>query len=111
MMSFKIATLNLFSDLPNTKEIVKQIKIEEKIDILCMQETNIDNGIDHELMSFPGSRYECETNNLKSRVGPYVKSSIDYVRRLDLEETRSRLIIHDVKCENNKHISLLQNTK
>ncbi len=54
MMAFKVATLNLCLGLSNKKETVKQMIIEEKIDILYLQETNIDEGLDHDLMSFPG---------------------------------------------------------
>ena len=92
----KIGTLNLCLGLPNKKELVKNVIFQEEIDILCLQETEIEINIDHNLLSFPGFNYESETNTVRSRVGCYVKSSISYVRRRDLEGFNSHLIILDV---------------
>ena len=44
-MSIKIATLNLCLGLPNKKNDVKKLIVENNIDILCMQETEIDPNI------------------------------------------------------------------
>ena len=38
-MDYKIATLSLCLGLSNKKNLVKEIIINEKIDILCLQET------------------------------------------------------------------------
>ena len=43
MMDIKIATLNLCLGLQQKKNLVKQIIIDEQIDVLCMQETEINN--------------------------------------------------------------------
>ena len=57
-------TLNLCLGLPNKKEIVKHIINDEKIDVLCLQETEIEINVDRNLMSFPGYLYESESNSI-----------------------------------------------
>ena len=103
-MQLKIGTLNLCLGLPNKKIVIKNIINEEQIDILCLQETELEINLHHNLMSFPGYIYESEMNKTQSRVGCYVKSNISYVRRIDLEGQDSHLIILDIKAKNNKHI-------
>ena len=95
-MVLKLATLNLCLGLPNKKLIVKELIIQEKIDVLCMQETEIPYNLDHQLLSFPGFCLESETNSLMSRVGIYVNSKIKYVRRNELEGKDSHIVIIDV---------------
>ena len=96
-MPIKIGTLNLCLGLPNKKEIVKCIINDEKIDVLCLQETEIEINVDHNLMSFPGYLYESESNSIKSRVGCYINANLSYVRRIDLEGSNAHLVILDVK--------------
>ena len=103
-MQLKIGTLNLCLGLPNKKTLVKNIITEEKLDILCLQETEIVPNIDHDLMSFPGFVYESERNKIRSRVGCYVKSSVSYVRRNDLEGQDSHLLILDIKTKSTTRI-------
>ena len=86
IMTTKIGTLNLCLGLKNKKDLVKQIIIENNIDILCMQETEIEINLDHNLMGFPGYNYESEINKTKSRVGTLIKSNLDIVRPSDLED-------------------------
>ena len=80
MMNFKIATLNLCLGLPNKKEHVKQLINEESIDILCLQETELEVNLDHNLLSLPDFNYESEQNDRQARVGCYVKSNVVYNR-------------------------------
>jgi exonuclease III len=54
---------------------------------MCLQETKIENNFDHNLLSFPGYNNESEINDIKSRVGTYVRKGLDYVRRTDPEGT------------------------
>jgi exonuclease III len=68
IMAFKVASLNLCLGIPNKKNIVTKMITEENIDVLCMQETNVEINLDHELLSFPGYNYENETNSIKARV-------------------------------------------
>jgi hypothetical protein len=96
-MSYNIATLNLCLGLPNKKNLVKEIIINKKIDILCLQETELRINFDHNLLSFPGVNYESEINDTCSRVGVYINSNIDYTRRNDLEGLNSHLVILDIE--------------
>jgi hypothetical protein len=104
IMGFKIATLNLCLGLPNKKNIVKEMFITEKLDILCLQETEHEINLDHNLLDFPGVNYESENNQICSRVGTYIKTSINYIRRRDLEGLNSHLVIIDIKCEKNLRV-------
>ena len=96
-MVIKIATLNLCLGLSNKKTLIKQITLEEKIDVLCLQETDLAANLDSNLLSFPGYCYESEVNTYRARVGIYVNARINFVRRTDLEGTNSHLIIIDIK--------------
>ncbi len=100
-MKIKIGTLNLCLGLSNKKTLVKQLILDNNIDVLCMQETELDCNLDHDLMSFNKYRYETEDNSIKSRVGCYINSSIDYTRRRDLEESDLHLVILDIKSHKN----------
>jgi hypothetical protein len=100
-MVFKIGSLNLCLGLSNKKEIVKQLIFENKMDVLCLQETELDRNLDHNLLSLPEYNYESEINNIKSRVGMYIRSKINYVRQTELEGINSHIVIVDIKCKNN----------
>jgi endonuclease/exonuclease/phosphatase family metal-dependent hydrolase len=94
-MMLRIATLNL--GLTNKKELVKNLIIQENIDVLCLQETEIEINVDHTLLSFPQFNYESEINSRRSRVGCYINSNISYVRRYELEGIDSHIVILDIK--------------
>jgi exonuclease III len=72
MIFFKVDSLNLCLSLLDKKCIVKPMTVDENIDILSLQETNIEINIDHELMSFLGYKFESKRNNIKARVGIYI---------------------------------------
>ena len=93
----KIATLNLCLGLKFKKDLVKNILIENEIDVLSMQEIEIESDFNCELLSIPGYIFEYESNNVKRRVGCYVKNHLKYKRRLDLEGENSHLIIIDIE--------------
>jgi exonuclease III len=107
-MDYKIVTLNLCLGLQNKKNLVKEIFINEKIDILCLQETELQINLDHNQLSFPGACYESEINDLCSMVGVYINSNINYTHRFDLEGRNSHLVIMDIeghkKSKNNQHL-------
>ena len=56
-MQTKIGSLNLCLGLSNKKDLIKNIIKDEKIDILCLQETELEINFDHNLMSFSGYFY------------------------------------------------------
>ncbi len=71
------------------------------MDVLCLQETELDRNLDHNLLSLPEFNYESEINNVKSRVGMYIRSKINYVRQTELEGINSHIVIIDIKCKTN----------
>ena len=52
-------------------------------------------------MSFNNYNYESESNTKRSRVGCYIHSSLNYVRRSDLEEPDLHIVIVDIKLIKN----------
>ena len=74
--------------------------MNENINILCMQETEINKDLDHNLLSFPGYAIETEKNNTLSRVAVYLDNRISYIRRLDFEGINSNLLILDLVGSN-----------
>ena len=84
-----IASLNLCWGLKNKKDEVKRLMIDNEIDILCLQETEIQSNYPTSLLSFSGFNFECENNDLKVRCGIYISNSISYVRWLDIETKMS----------------------
>ena len=102
--AIKIATLNLCLGIKNKKESVKRLLLENKIDILCLQETEIIPDFPIKLLTFRGYNYESESNSTKSRCGMYVANNISYVRRNDLEIINSHVIIIDINDKNKTRI-------
>ena len=92
----KISTLNLCLGLKNKKLEVSQLLNEHKIDVLCLQETEIECQFDQVLLSISGLELELETNNVKARTGIFVRNNIKYKRRRDLEGVDSNLVIVDI---------------
>ena len=81
-MEIKIATS---ASVCRTKKLIKETILNEKINILCMQETETNKNLDHNLLTFPGFAIETENNNTLSRVAVYLDNRISYIRRRDLE--------------------------
>ena len=96
-MPINVATLNLCLGLKNKKLLIKKMLEEHEIDILSMQETEINNNLNHDELRIANYSLELEKNSLKSRVGFYITKSVSYVRRYDLEGTDSNMIIIDVE--------------
>ena len=89
MQTCKIGTWNLCQGLANKKDLVKEVLLKEKIDICCVQETDITSDYPISLLMFQGFSLELEKNNLKARVGVYLNSRITYKRRNNLEGSNS----------------------
>ena len=109
-MNTKIATLNLCLSLKNKKEEIKRIIGENNIDILCLQETEIERDYETENLKINDYRLEMENNSLKSRTGVYVRDTIDYERRTDLEGQDKHLVILDLLGEKKMRIINLYRT-
>ena len=74
MTVLKIATPNLCLGLKFKKDLVKNILLENDIDVLSMQETEIENDFDCDLLNIPGYKFEYESNDVKRRVGSYINT-------------------------------------
>ena len=101
MQTCKIGTWNLCLGLANKKDLVKETLLNEKIDICCVQETDIVKDYPEDLLTFPGFSLELEKNDVKARFGVYLSTKISYKRRNDLEGQNSHLVIIDI--HGNKH--------
>ena len=95
-MSVKVATWNLCLGLPNKKDVVIQELLTNKIDICCMQETELDQNFPTDILSTRDFVFEPEVNNAKKRVGVFINKNIKYRRRDDLEEPNTHVIIIDL---------------
>ena len=73
----KIATLNLCLGLKNKRDLIKDILVRNKIDILALQETELEPSLDLNLVNIAGYKFESEINEYKQRVGFYIKNIID----------------------------------
>ena len=102
--TIKIATLNLCLGIKNKKNAVKKLIEEDKIDILCLQETELQNDFPIKLLTFRGYNYENESNTTKSRCGIYVSNKISYIRRDDLEITNMHVMIVNLNDKNKTRI-------
>ena len=100
-------TLNLCLGLQNKKNLIKETILNEKINILCMQETEINKNLDQNLLSFPGFAIETENNNTLSRVAVYLHNRISYIRRWDLEGVNSNLLVLDLVGSNPVRLIIL----
>ena len=74
-MELKIATLNVCLGLMNKLLHVDNILVENKIDILCLQEVEIPANVAVKNLSISGFNIELETNSEKSRTCIYISES------------------------------------
>ena len=114
-MPCKIATWNLCLGLQGKKIAVKEEILKNKIDICCMQETEIKVDFPTNILTFPGYRLEVETNDVKARVAIYISDAVEYNRRKDLEGQNSNIMIMDIKQKKNikinKRVQVIQPSK
>ena len=96
-MTLKIATWNLCLGLFHKKDYVRTLLYENNIDILTLQETELSPELQLENLQIKGYSIEVENNNKKRRVAIYIKNSISYQRRVDLEKENLHIIILDVE--------------
>ena len=96
-MQIKIATWNLCLGLFHKKDYVRSLLNENQIDVLNLQETEIAKDIDLTNLQIKGYALEMETNENKRRVATYIKNTIPYKRRDDLETPNMHLLIVDLQ--------------
>jgi exonuclease III len=98
-MSLKIATLNCCLGLKNKKYLIGNLILENEIELLCVQEIELVCGFPCDQLSLPDYCLEVEVNSVKSRVGLFIKNTVSYTRKFDLEGVDSHLIIVDIKAK------------
>ena len=94
--SIKVATLNLCLGLKYKKEVLNRMIIENRIDILCFQEAEIESDFNNDLLNIPGYCLELERNTMKARTGIYISNELCYTRNFALEGNDSHLVIVDI---------------
>ena len=62
-----------------------------------MQETEIDNKLNHEELRIANYNFELETNSVKSRTGIFIANEVPYRRRSNLEGKDSHKVIIDIE--------------
>ena len=98
-MTIKISTWNLCLGLFHKKDYVRMLLNENDLDILALQETELSTNIQEANLSIGGYTIEIEQNDEKRRVAIYVKNTITYKRRQDLEGKNLHLVILDVEAK------------
>ena len=103
-MTLKLATLNLCLGLKLKKDLVKNILLENNIQILCMQETEVELGFDEFLLSLLGFNLEMERNTVKARVAIYIDQQICYKRIFELEGEDNHIVILNLETGPTKRV-------
>ena len=96
-MPIKIATWNLCLGLFHKKDYVRALIDENNVDLFALQETELSSDILETNLSIKGFAIEVEQNDEKRRVAIYVKNTILYKRRVDLEQKNLHLMILDIE--------------
>jgi exonuclease III len=86
----------------STVKFIKEIKLK-----LCLQETEIQKNMNHNLISFRGFNLKNETSTARQGVGCYANPNAKYVRQIDQEGVGLQLIILDVKTTTQIRIIIL----
>ena len=73
--NIKIATWNLCLGLANKRDSVTRILNENKINICCLQETEVPMNYPESMLNTGNFTVELETNDLKKRAGIYLKKT------------------------------------
>ena len=75
MKRMTISTLNLCLSMKHKKLEIEQLLTENKIDGMCLQETEVEKTFDSNLLAINGYRLEHENNSEKARTGFYIRNS------------------------------------
>ena len=94
--NLKIATWNLCLGLPNKKDIVTEYLKTNDISVCCLQETEVPNNFPTNILNCNNYNLELECSDEKQRTGIYVKNTVQYARRFDLEEKNCHIVIVDI---------------
>ena len=92
----RIGTWNLCLGLPNKKDIVMDYLKLNKVNICCLQETEVPLNFPEHVLNTGDYNLELELNDVKKRVGIYILKDIKYKRRSDLEIKNLHIIVCDI---------------
>ena len=85
----------------NKKDIVIDYLKANNVKICCLQETEIDVNFPEAELSCKNFNLELEENSSKRRVGIYLNTTINYVRRKDLELPDHHIVVIDIITDKN----------
>ena len=71
----------------------------KRINICCLQETEIPSGFPQNILNCGGFTIELEINSENKRAGVYISTEVNHTRRNDLEQENMHIVIIDVKAE------------
>ena len=74
------------------ERIVREVIKDKNIDICCIQECEVSYDFPKELLSFKNYNIEVENNTIKARCCVYLKDTIEYTRREDLEGIDNNIV-------------------
>ena len=100
----KIATWNVCLGLKNKKTYVSNTIEDNKIDICCIQECEIEKNYPSQILTFKNFHLEIENNTIKSRCCTYIRGGLPYVRRDDLEGVDNNLVIVEATFKTKKFL-------
>ena len=94
--TLRLGTWNLCLGLPNKKDIVTDYLELNKINVCCLQETEVLMNFPENILNTRNFNLELELNDVKKRVGIYIHKDTKYKRRPDLELKNYHIVICDV---------------
>ena len=103
-------TWNVCLGILNKKDIIKRLLYEHKIDVFCLQETEIPPDVPNSILTVPNFNIEIENNNIKSRTAIYINENITYKRMKTLEGVNNGVIVLDLETVNKYRIVNLYRT-
>ena len=98
-----VCTWNLCLGLQYKLTYIKEILIKEDIDILCLQETELEDGFDINSLQINGYELETEISNITVRTVVYIKSTISHERVMN-HGMNQNLIVIKITQQNLPHL-------
>ena len=92
----KLATWNVCLGVKGKKDYIKTVVCQEDLDICCIQECDIKPDYPMSALTFKNYNIEVEKNDVKSRCCIYIRNTVNYERRSDLEGENNNLVIIEV---------------
>ena len=81
--NINVCTWNLCLGLQYKLNYVRDILIKDDVDILCLQETEIDEGLDMDILKINGYELETDLADNIIRTAVYIKTTLNYERMIN----------------------------